>query len=84
MPERCGLNWTEAVSIIGEDIELLPGERYVEVQIEGKDYQFNKDAEFQIIRNGRQMKVYADQLREGDDILFDNRDLLWTLNEINK
>ena len=30
------------------------------------------------------MKVYADQLREGDDILFDNRDLLWTLNEINK
>lgn len=84
VPERCGLNWTEAVSIIGEDIELLPGERYVEVQIEGKDYQFHKDAEFQIIRSGKQMKVYADQLRKGDDILFDNRDLLWTLNEINK
>lgn len=84
VPERCGLNWTEAVSIIGEDIELLPGDRYVEVQIEGKDYRFHKDAEFQIIRSGRQMKVYADQLRKGDDILFDNRDLLWTLNEINK
>ena len=25
------------------------------------------------------MKVYADQLKVGDDIVFDNRDLLWTL-----
>lgn len=82
VPERCGLNWTEAVSILGQDIQLLPGEDYVEIQVEGKSYRFFKDAEFQIIRNGKPMKVYADQLHEGDDILFDNRDLLWTLNEI--
>ena len=84
VPERCGLNWTDAVSIIGQDIELRPGEEYVEIQLEGKNYRFFKDAEFQIIRNGRQMKVYADQLQEADDILFDNKDLLWTLNEINQ
>lgn len=84
VPERCGLNWTEAVSIIGQDIELLPGEEYTEIQVEGKNYRFFKDAEFQIFRKGKTMKVYADQLHEGDDILFDNRDLLWTLNEIKQ
>ena len=28
------------------------------------------------------MTVYADELQPEDDIIFDNKDLIWTLNEI--
>lgn len=82
VPERCGLNWIEEISIIGEDIQINPGEVYVEVNLGNRVYHFHKDAEFTIKRHGEVMKVYADQLKVGDDIVFDNRDLLWTLNEI--
>ena len=82
VPERCGLNWIEEISIIGEDIQINPGEVYIEVNLGNRVYHFHKDAEFTIKRHGEVMKVHADQLKVGDDIVFDNRDLLWTLNEI--
>lgn len=82
VPERCGLNWIDEISIIGEDIRINPGDIYVEVNLNGHIYHFYKDAEFTIKRGGKLMKVYADQLQSGDDILLDNRDLIWTLNEI--
>lgn len=82
VPERCGLNWIDEISIIGEDIRINPGDIYVEVNLNGHICHFYKDAEFTIKRDGKLMKVYADQLQSGDDILLDNRDLIWTLNEI--
>lgn len=83
VPERCGLNWLDAISVMAPDVSLSAGEEYVEIELDGKPYRFFRDAEFQIKRDGRLMKVYADELTDGDDILFDNRDLLWTLKEIN-
>lgn len=82
VPERCGLNWIDEISIIGEDMQINPGDTYIEANLNGHIYYFHKDAEFIIKRSGVLMKVHAGQLRSGDDILFDNRDLIWTLNEI--
>lgn len=82
VPERCGLNWIDEISIIGEDIQINPDDIYVEANLNGRICHFHKDAEFTIKRGGALMKVYADQLKSGDDILLDNRDLIWTLNEI--
>lgn len=28
------------------------------------------------------IQVYADELEQGDDILFDNKDLIFTINEL--
>ena len=42
----------------------------------------DKDAELVVNRNGEQLIVYADELQEGDDIQFDNCDLLHTLPNI--
>ena len=39
----------------------------------------DRDAELVIARDGSRLTVYADQLRESDDVLFDNRDLLFNL-----
>ena len=47
----------------------------------GKVLRFDKDAELAVIRGGELVTVYADELREDDDIQFDNRDLLFTLNK---
>ncbi len=82
VPERCGLNWVEQITVIGEDVQVQPGNNIVEVNINAKRLLFFKDAELRIIRDEKEKTVYADQLHEGDEILFDNRDLLWTLNEI--
>ena len=42
------------------------------------------DAEFMVRRNGEQepVRVYADELQEDDDIIFDNKDILFTINEL--
>ncbi len=82
VPERCGLNWVDEISIIGDRMAIGIGGEYVEVRLEEKSYRFEKDAQFRINRNGIDMTVYADELKEGDDILFDQRNLIWTLNEI--
>ena len=81
VPERCGLNWVNNITIIGEDIEIVPNEKYVEVKVKDKQVLFFRDAELRIVRNNEEITVYADELLEGDDLLIDNRDLLWTLNE---
>ena len=39
----------------------------------------DRDAELAIVRDGNRLTVYADQLRVSDDVLFDNRDLLFNL-----
>ena len=58
---------------------------YIEVELENhKKYKIDKDAELIVKRDGIEepIIVYADELKPDDDILFDNRDVLFTLNEI--
>ena len=42
---------------------------------------FDRDARLAVRRDEKQIEVYADELWEGDDILFDNRDLLFEINK---
>lgn len=80
VPERCGLIWSRT-TIIKENISLKAGEKMVEVILNGKTYQFDPDAKLIVMRDDVPTEVYADELKEDDDIVFDRRDLLWTLNE---
>lgn len=83
VPERCGLNWVDDVTIIGDDIEIKPNETYVELKLEGnKIIKVFRDAEVRIKRDDKEMTVYADELVPEDDIIIDNKDIVWTINEI--
>ena len=78
LPERAGL-YPADTTIIGEDIE---SSAYVEITLEnGQVLKIDKDAQLEVMRDGsdESIAVYADELKEGDDILFDNHDLLFTL-----
>ncbi len=81
LPERAGLYPTE-VTMIGQNIDST---EYVEITLENnKTYKIDKDAELLVKREGidEPIKVYADELQDSDDIQFDNRNLLFTLNEL--
>lgn len=83
VPERCGLNWVDDVTIIGDDISINKNEEYAEVSLEGgKVLSLFKDAELRVKRNKEEITVYADELLPDDEIIMDNRDIVWTLNEI--
>ena len=76
LPERAGLE-PDKVTVMAEDIQ---SSNYFELVLDdNKKLLLDKDAELVVIRNGEQLTVYADQLQEGDDIQFDNCDLLHTL-----
>ena len=81
LPERAGL-YKADTTIIGEDIET---DEYVEIELEdGHTLKVFKDAELIVKRDGAEKPiiVYADELQENDDILFDNKDVLFTINEL--
>ena len=65
--------------------ESLTCDYDIEVTLENhKTYKIDKDAQLLVKRAGMDdpIVVYADELQTDDDIQFDNRDLLFTLNEI--
>lgn len=81
LPERAGL-YPSDVTIVGKDIDSLD---FVEVELDNhKIYKIDKDAQLIVKRanNDEAIVIYADELQAGDDIQFDNRDVLFTLNEI--
>lgn len=81
LPERAGLYQADT-TIIGNDMEST---EYIEVELENhRKYKIDKDAELIVKRDGADepIIVYADELKPDDDVLFDNRDVLFTLNEI--
>lgn len=81
LPERAGLEPAET-TIIGEDIEST---QYIVLTFEnGKTIHVDKDAEFIVNRPGESspIRLYADELQEDDDIIFDNKDILFTINEL--
>ena len=81
LPERAGL-YPAKTTIIGEDME---SKEYVEVDLEGGHHlKIDRDAQLMVKRDGKEepVMVYADELQEDDDILFDNKDLIFTINEL--
>lgn len=84
VPERCGLNWKEEITVTAPDVELQAGETYVDVRMGGNPYRICRDAQLRIKRGEQELTVYADELKAGDEILFDHRDLLWNLKELRK
>ena len=81
LPERAGL-YPSDVTVICEDIK---SNHYIEVELENhKIYKIDKDAQLivQRAKDDKPIVIYADELEAGDDILFDNRDVLFTLEEI--
>lgn len=82
VPERCGLSWKDELTVLAPDITLGKGERYVEMESEGKTYRLCTDARMRVIRNGEERTIYADELMCGDEILFDRQDCLWNLKEL--
>lgn len=82
VPERCGLNWVDDITVIAPDVELQTGETYVEVMLDGHCYRVYRDAQLRIRRKDKELTVYADELQVEDEVLFDRRDLLWNLNEL--
>lgn len=76
LPERAGLAPMD-VTIIEPSIE---SEEFIEIALEnGQTIKLDKDAELLIKRNGKQLKVYADQLQNDDDIVWNRRDELFTI-----
>lgn len=76
LPERAGLE-PDKVTVMADDIDSSD---YFELVFDDETILLlDKDAELVVIRNGEQLTVYADELQEGDDIQFDNCDLLHTL-----
>lgn len=81
LPERAGL-YPSDVTVVGDNID---SKNYVEVELDnGQTYKIDKDAQLVVKRYGEDdpIVLYADELQEGDDIQFDNRDVLFTLHEI--
>lgn len=82
LPERAGLYQSDT-TIIGEDMSTKD---FIELTLEnGVVLKIDKDAEL-LVRRGESdpVVVYADELEEGDDILFDNKDILFTINELEQ
>lgn len=76
LPERAGLE-PDRTTKMADNIE---SSNYIELTFEnGKVYKFDRDAKLLVNRNGKRIEVYADELQSDDDIVFDNKDLLWNL-----
>lgn len=81
LPERAGL-YSADTTVIGGDIE---SNNFVEVYGEGgRKIILDADAELLVKRDGSEtpVRIYADELQVDDDILFDNKDEIFTINEI--
>lgn len=68
---------------MGEDVLST---QFIEVELDNhKIYRIDKDAQLVVKRAGEEnaIVIYADELQKDDDIQFDNRDVLFTLNEID-
>lgn len=78
LPERAGLYPAKTTLLVGE----IPTEVYVELEFEnGSRARFDRDARLLVLRDGKEVVMYADELREDDDVIFNHRDLLWTINK---
>ncbi len=78
LPERAGLYPSQVTKLDGE----FESTEYVEIKLENnKKIKLDKDAKLLVKRDGTRIKIYADELKEDDDIILDHRDLLWGTNQ---
>ncbi len=84
VPERCGLFWKEEVTRFCGEIDLVPDSKYVEVVLDGQRLRFDTDAQLRVIREENEMTVYADELHPDDEVIIDNRDILWNVKEVKQ
>ena len=81
LPERAGLYPAQATRLAGE----IESAAFVELELEnGKKLRLDKDAQLLIKRGEAEIIVYADQLKDGDDLVFNHRDLLFEINRTEK
>ena len=78
LPDRSGLYEANTTVMQGK----IESKEYIEVSMNGKTYSFDRDAKFLVKRGDEEIEVYADELMTNDNIVFDNRDLIWTINEL--
>lgn len=77
LPERAGLFPARTTKLVSE----IESNTYVELTLDNKKgLKFDKDAQLLVIRDDKKQVLYADQLIDGDDVVFDHRDYLWTIN----
>lgn len=77
LPERAGLYPAQATRLADE----IDSTSFVECELEnGKKLRFDKDAQLLVKRGEAEIVVYADQLKDGDDVVFDHKDFLRTIN----
>lgn len=77
LPERAGLYPAQVTVLVGE----IESAAFVELDLKnGKTLRLDKDAQLLVKRGEAEIIVYADQLIDGDDIVFDHKDFLWTIN----
>lgn len=77
LPERAGLYPSQTTKIL----ERMKSDSYVEIELEnGKVVKLDKDAQLLVKRGDVEVKVYADELKDGDEIIFDHKDYLWNIN----
>lgn len=74
LPERGGLVPMDVTKIMPS----VKSTNIIEIELEnGKLLKLDRDAELLITRSGKETIVYADELQDGDDIIFDRRDELF-------
>lgn len=74
LPERAGL-YPDQVTLLSDEVL---SQDFVKVCFEdGRGLCLDRDAMLVVDRGGSRRKVYADQLRVNDDVIFDNRSLLF-------
>lgn len=77
LPERAGLYPSKTTRLAGE----IESTSYVEFELEnGKKLRLDNDAQLLVKRGEAEIVIYADQLKDGDDLVFDHKDFLWTIN----
>ncbi|MCY1134011.1 hypothetical protein OWT79_10415 [Bacteroides fragilis] len=79
LPERAGLCQDKVTAVA----ECVQSTDFINARLtNGKTYLIDRDAKLLVKRDGSEITLYADELQLGDDVIFDNRDLLFCLNEI--
>lgn len=77
LPERAGLYPSKTTRLAGE----IESTSYVEFELEnGKKLRLDNDAQLLVKRGEAEIVIYADQLKDGDDLVLDHKDFLWTIN----
>lgn len=78
LPERAGLYEARTTRIVGR----IDSQDSYRLGLEnGREILLDRDARLMVRRGEKILEVYADELREQDDILFDNRDLLFAIDQ---